>query len=90
MFLLLLCFGDAFFTWLGVSGGMIEEANPLMDRLLGTSVPAFFFVKLSLPAVLIALSGRLDGSALFRISLGAALAVYVSVFLLHAAWIAMM
>lgn len=90
VFLFLLSFADAFFTWIGVKDGLIEEANPLMDHLLGFSATAFFLVKLALPLLLIVLVPRLNGSLIFRVSLLVAVISYTSVFLLHAAWISMM
>jgi len=44
----LLNFFDAYFTYVGVSGGYLIELNPLMDYLLSLGSFAFFTCKIGL------------------------------------------
>ncbi|MCM3086439.1 hypothetical protein SAMN04488127_1566 [Bhargavaea ginsengi] len=87
--LLLLSIADTYLTLTGISGGYIREANPLMNAILEMEPAYFFAVKLALPAILVALSHAIGESRPVRILMNAALIVYVTVFLLHAFWIAL-
>lgn len=85
--LLLLSAADTYLTLTGIEGGYIREANPIMSAILEREPAYFFAVKLSLPAILVALSHVIGESGPIRVLMNAALTVYVTVFLLHAAWI---
>lgn len=87
--LLLLSIADTYLTLTGISGGYIREANPLMKAILEMEPAYFFAVKLALPAILVVLSHAIGESRPVRTLMNAALIVYVTVFLLHAFWIAL-
>lgn len=92
MYILLALFNlaDAIFTYLGVTHGVIREANPLMNMLI-TSEPLFFLatkVFLSFCLLVIGhMSRSLQQQRFYRVTLSSVTVLYGGVFLLHLYWI---
>ncbi|MCC3356758.1 DUF5658 family protein [Bacillus sp. REN16] len=80
---------DAFITHLGILGGHISEANPLMYTLYELNPFFFLFAKALLSIFLIALIFiiRFPVSKLIRSLSYVATALYTYVFFLHGYWI---
>lgn len=78
---------DAVFTQLGVTFGIVDEANPAVKVVMEKSWMLFYLLKISLPLLLIGiiiyrpLMGWVKG--LIRVSC----AVYLSVLAIHFSWI---
>jgi len=80
---------DAALTLWGLSIGVIEEVNPLMQWLIETSPVAFMAAKLSLPVILGLILWRIRNRSrkFVACSLGFVLIVYAAVMLFHVYWI---
>lgn len=77
---------DAILTHVGVSRGLIGEANPVTEWLYARSPLLYIALKVLLPLSLLAFEPRrLSGVA--RGSIAAACVVYLFVLLLHGYWI---
>ncbi|WP_231687448.1 DUF5658 family protein [Bacillus sp. FJAT-22090] len=53
IYLLVLAILDSIFTDYGIRNNHISEANPLIQLLYDTSIVGFYFIKISLPLLLI-------------------------------------
>lgn len=82
-----LCLIDAIFTDFGIRYGHISESNPIMRYIYEANIVIFYFVKISLPALLFTLMHFCKPSKYLRYFIVAAVAVYVFVISLHIYWI---
>ncbi len=85
--LFLLVIFDTVFTHLGLQGGHITEANPLMRYLYDFHVGLFFLIKLILPILLIWLVTRLEPKPYIQLMIAGAIFIYTFVLLKHVYWI---
>ena len=85
--LLVLNLFDAICTFIWVTMGYAEEANPLMDYIISTHPPMFILYKVTIVSLGVLLLWRLRDQAFCRIATVPALAVYVAVGIIHATFI---
>ena len=86
--LVMLAILDAVFTHIGVQGGHITEANPIMRSLYDFNVGLFFVIKILLPVVLMRLLSRFEPNPFIQLMIAGTIFVYVFVLLMHIYWFA--
>ncbi|MDF2065931.1 DUF5658 family protein [Bacillus sp. Cr_A10] len=78
------------FTDYGIRNNHISEANPLMKLLYDTSIVGFYFIKISLPLLLIYIMTKVQPKRYIRLLLVVALLIYSGVLFQHFFWISML
>ena len=86
--LVMLAILDAVFTHIGIQGGHITEANPLMNSLYELNVGLFFAIKILLPLVLMRLLTRFEPNPFIQLMIAGTIFLYVFVLLMHIYWFA--
>ena len=84
--LLLLAIFDSLFTDFGIRNNHISEANPLMRYLYGTSVPAFYLIKIALPLLLLLILTKIEVKKYLNLLIGGTVALYVLILFQHIFW----
>ena len=92
-FIAMLNIFDGLLTAYGLKEGKIEELNPIMRFLWGTSPPLFLALKFSLSALIIIISigvykkSRQTFYKVYTVLLVGVCFVYVGIFVLHMMWL---
>ncbi|KQL37562.1 hypothetical protein AN959_01955 [Psychrobacillus sp. FJAT-21963] len=93
IYLLVLAILDSIFTDYGIRNKHISEANPLMKLLYDTSIVGivgFYFIKISLPLLLIYIMTKVQPKRYIQLLLVVALLIYSGVLFQHFFWISML
>jgi len=77
---------DAVFTHIGLQGGHISEANPLMRILYDFNIGLFFVVKILLPLILMILMRKLEPKPIIQLMIAGTIFLYTIVLLMHLYW----
>jgi len=85
--LLLLAILDSLFTDFGIRNNHISEANPLMRYLYGTSIPAFYLIKIALPLLLLLILTKIEVKKYLNFLIGGTVALYVFILFQHIFWL---
>ena len=88
--LLLLAIFDSLFTDIGIRNNVISEANPLMRFVYESSIFSFYFLKISLPIVLLYVIPKFEMKRYIRILIGITLFLYILVIFQHSSWITLL
>lgn len=88
--LLLLTIFDSLFTDFGIKNNIISEANPLMRFVYESSIFGFYFLKISLPIVLLYVITKFELKRYIRILIGITLLLYIFVLFQHSLWITLL
>ncbi|MFB5086017.1 DUF5658 family protein [Psychrobacillus sp. PGGUH221] len=90
IYLLVLAILDSIFTDYGIRNNHISEANPLMKLLYDTSIIGFYFIKISLPLLLIYIMTKVQPKRYIQLLLVVALLIYSGVLFQHFFWISLL
>lgn len=87
IWLLLLCCSDAFFTDIGLQLAFIEELNPLIRHIYEWNVGGYYFIKLILPLILMAIYPRIPKRVWVQPCLTLTVLIYGAVNVYHFIWL---
>ncbi|SDN42471.1 hypothetical protein SAMN04487897_102871 [Paenibacillus sp. yr247] len=87
VWLLLLCLSDALFTDIGLHLAFIKELNPFIRAIYEWHVGGYYFVKLILPLILMAIYPRIRKKVWVQPCLSLTVLIYGAVNVYHFIWL---
>lgn len=85
--LLFLCFSDALFTDIGLRLSLIEELNPLVQKLYDWNIVSYYGMKLVLPLLLFLIYYRMKNRYWINPCILITVLIYFLVNIYHLVWI---